>query len=102
MSGDVKKMLLCLLPLSNTFLIFPSNDEIYIHDRGFDPETMRFIYGNQRDIPYQLERVTTMATDRTRKVVNNDLKWTLGPTFRTPKEYEAKLANVGGPSRPRK
>eukprot|EP00977_Amphora_coffeiformis_P003577 scaffold701_cov158-Amphora_coffeaeformis.AAC.5 len=81
-------------------------EEFWIHDRGFEPSTMKFIYGNQREIPYRLERVAhiTMAssTETTRQVVNDNLSWTLGPEHRNEEEYEQKLAKVGGPSRPKR
>ena len=81
------------------------DEELWIHDRGFEPSTMKFIYGNQKEIPYRLERVADMpasSTETTRQVVNDDLSWTLGPDHRNEKEYEQKLAEVGGPSRPRR
>jgi CpeT/CpcT family (DUF1001) len=97
-------------------------DAFYINDRGFDPVTGAFIYGNQRDVPYRLERVTTLqevppetsssslqhdvTTSRQsyrsgcfqRKVVDPDLGWTLGPQWRTPEEYDRRLKDIGGPS----
>lgn len=83
------------------------HEELWIHDRGFDPSTMKFIYGNQKGIPYRLERVANMTTScstktTTRQVVNDDLAWTLGPEFRNEGEYQEKLAKVGGPSRPKR
>eukprot|EP00536_Pseudo-nitzschia_multiseries_P003400 jgi/Psemu1/185746/e_gw1.52.126.1 len=83
-------------------------DVFYINDRGFDPITGGFIYGNQREVPYRLERVSTI-TSRTsrnsqesdtlqRQVVSPGLKWTIGPDHRTTEEYERNLEVIGGPS----
>ena len=85
-------------------------DELWIHDRGFQPDTMEFIYGNQRGVPYRLERVTNIVEDSNktdpnrpkRTVIQPLLSWTLGSEFRTEKEYEAKLQVVGGGSRPKR
>jgi CpeT/CpcT family (DUF1001) len=79
-------------------------DQFWIHDRGFDPNTGAFIYGNQRGVPYQLERVTELVASKRddedtillRHVVDEDLQWTLGPQWRTEEEYTAKLQVVGG------
>lgn len=96
------------------------NDELWIHDRGFEPNTMQFIYGNQRGVPYRLERVSNMVmmgpTEQEendhdhdddnvhshRQVVDETLAWTLGREHRTEQEYQAKLDKVGGPSRPQR
>ena len=87
----------------------PRPDQLWIHDRGFDPNTGAFIYGNQRNVPYVLERVANViggttdaaADDRyNRTIADDDLAWTLGSAFRTPQEYESRLAAMGGPSRP--
>lgn len=83
------------------------NDELWIHDRGFEPTTMKFIYGNQRGVPYRLERVANMELSSKKKederqVVNEALVWTLGPEHRTEEEYQGKLDKVGGPSRPKR
>lgn len=73
-------------------------DEFWIHDRGYDPNNRNtFIYGNQRGIPYRLERVTRIR-DGQRVVTSEDLQWTLGPSFRTDVIYREKLEAVGGPS----
>ena len=86
--------------------LFP--DTFYINDRGLDPETGAYVYGNQRNIPYRLDRVThfvqnTESTQQNtmqqrRSVVNTDLEWTLGDTFRTDQLYEEKMVAIGGPS----
>jgi hypothetical protein len=95
-------------------------DVFYINDRGFDPVSGAFIYGNQRGVPYRLERVTTLSgipssslssslqedgtksrqsfKDKQRLVVDPDLKWTLGPQWRTAAEYDQRLLAIGGPS----
>jgi len=82
------------------------DDIFYINDRGFDPKTGAFIYGNQRGVPYRLERVTTLEEDpnettttagrQRRKIVNPDLAWTLGDSWRSPKEYEDRISAAGG------
>lgn len=79
------------------------SDQFWIHDRGFDPETGAFIYGNQRGIPYQLERVTNIVTKvdgntalQERQIVSPSLQWTLGPDWRSEEEYQDKLDAVGG------
>lgn len=73
---------------------------LYIHDRGFDPETGDFIYGNRRNVPYQLDRVANVRGD-VRVVVNERLRWTLGPKHRSPAEYESRINEMGGLSNPR-
>jgi hypothetical protein len=81
------------------------SDELWIHDRGYDPDTGKFIYGNQKGVPYRLERVAAMTHDADRldrQVATQNLEWTLGPQFRTEQEYEAKLALVGGGSGPKR
>jgi hypothetical protein len=85
----------------------------YINDRGFHPVTGSFIYGNQREVPYRLERVSFISSNSTsptdtpssskdgglkRTITNSDLVWTLGPDYRSTDEYEQKLGLIGGPS----
>jgi hypothetical protein len=72
-------------------------DTFYINDRGLDPETGDFIYGNHRGVPYRLERVTCLANGD-REVVNDDLKWTMGERWRSEEEYDLKMNAIGGPS----
>jgi hypothetical protein len=74
------------------------DNALWIHDRGFDPETNAYIYGNQRNVPYQLQRVA----DATRTVTYKQLQWTLGPAFRTHELYQAKMNAIGGPSIPKR
>jgi len=88
-------------------------DTFYINDRGFDPITESFIYGNQREVPYRLERVSSISSNITstmspapsskdrrlqRKITNSDLEWTMGPDFRSTEEYKRNLESIGGPS----
>ena len=73
-------------------------DEFWIHDRGFDPDTGDYIYGNQRGVPYQLQRVTRINDAGLREVVNADLQWTMGPQWRTPEDYDKRIAALGGAS----
>jgi hypothetical protein len=83
----------------------------YINDRGFDPNTGAFIYGNQRGVPYRLDQVArfvpalmspTEAAVPTNKlqrhVTNLDLEWTMGPEWRTEEEYRTKMNVIGGVS----
>lgn len=64
-------------------------DDFYIHDRGFDPDTGAYIYGNQRGIPYMLKRVTRINPDSGQRIVTNqNLQWTLGDKWRTQQEYD--------------
>lgn len=73
-------------------------DQFWIHDRGFHPDSMDFIYGNQRGVPYKLERVTNIVDNDKpeRQGVRPDLQWTMGPDWRTEEEYQAKLEVLGG------
>jgi hypothetical protein len=72
-------------------------DIFYINDRGLDPETGAFIYGNQNGVPYRLERVARLANGK-RDMFNENLKWTLGSAWRDEEDYQAKIEAVGGPS----
>jgi hypothetical protein len=59
------------------------------------------VYGNWNGVPYQLERVTRWNKKATERIpinttVPNDLTWTLGDSWRTEAEYQAKLDAVGG------
>jgi hypothetical protein len=69
----------------------------YIHDRGWDPDTMEYIYGNQRGVPYLLERVTRRYANGTMILTDPDLSWTLGTAFRSSEEYRKYLDQIGGP-----
>jgi hypothetical protein len=77
-------------------------DTFYINDRGLDPESGAFIYGNQRGVPYRLDRVTRLVqhgeedVHLERKVVDEDLGWTMGESWRSSDEYDAKIAAIGG------
>ena len=90
-------------------------DTFYINDRGFDPTSGDYIYGNQRDIPYVLQRVSrfvpcksldnngtgpaaTVQQTYDREIVDADIEWTLGPRWRTEEEYDQKILSIGGPS----
>lgn len=78
-------------------------DALWIHDRGFDPDTGDFIYGNQRNVPYQLDRVANLGVvdgQLQRTVVDATLQWTLGEAYRTADEYAERVAGMGGPSIP--
>lgn len=72
-------------------------DVFYINDRGFNVDTGGFIYGNQRGVPYRLERVARIL-DGKREVLNEDLEWTLGPQWRNEDTYQLKIDAIGGPS----
>jgi len=69
-------------------------NEFWIHDRGFNPASMEFIYGNQRDIPYQLDRVAKIENGCRVISSDGDLEWTLGSEWRTDEIYASKLAAV--------
>jgi CpeT/CpcT family (DUF1001) len=82
---------------------------LFIHDRGHDPHSGAWIYGNQRHVPYRLERVTTFNCPTAgnnvpgegllhRAVVGPSLAWTLGQTYRTVEEYGQYLQAMGGPT----
>ena len=82
------------------------SDALWIHDRGFNPTTGEYIYGNQRDVPYALDRVSNFVQNSEdvdaglhREVVNDDLIWTLGQLYRSSsEEYQSKIDAMGGPS----
>jgi len=68
------------------------NDEFWINDRGYDPDddSMPFVYGNQRGVPYKLQKVSNFITSHAstdielqlqRELVNSDLEWTLGEEY---------------------
>lgn len=74
-------------------------DVFYINDRGLDTTTGAFLYGNQRGVPYRLKRVTNLVTNENeRRVVNEDLQWTMGPQWRNEEDYQVKIRAIGGPS----
>jgi CpeT/CpcT family (DUF1001) len=67
--------------------------ELWVNDRGYS-RTGEFVYGNQRDVPYKMQRVQPGGA----------LEWTLGAQYRTDSEYAAKMAAIGvvpGQKRPR-
>lgn len=66
-------------------------DRLWVNDRGFDREG-KFVYGNQRGVPYKLRRVTSMADGGS---TASSLEWTLGAGHRTPELYAAKMAAIG-------
>jgi CpeT/CpcT family (DUF1001) len=95
------------------------HDELWIHDRGYNPDTMAYIYGNQRGIPYRMQRVSNIqcrsrvdagATAPTgenpslsavtceRTVTDQALAWTLGSLYRSQAEYDAYMQTIGGKS----
>lgn len=69
----------------------------YINDRGLDPESGDFIYGNQLGVPYRLDRVSHIS-DGEREAVNEDLRWTMGEQWRSKDDYDLKMNAIGGPS----
>ena len=81
-------------------------DELWINDRGHDADSKNMVYGNWDEVPYQMKRVATLERDEgvesdvdvyyKRKIVDENLSWTVGAKFRTAEEYEAKMAAVGG------
>ncbi|CAJ1961657.1 unnamed protein product [Cylindrotheca closterium] len=77
-------------------------DTFYINDRGLDPESGAFIYGNQRGVPYRLDRVTRLVqieeedAQLERQIFDEDLAWTMGESWRSSDEYNAKIEAIGG------
>lgn len=62
-------------------------DRLWVNDRGFDREG-KFVYGNQRGVPYMLKRVSPGDGD-------NTLQWTLGEQHRMPGLYADKMSAIG-------
>lgn len=118
-------------------------DEFWINDRGYDPDAeedvderngtelredgnMPFIYGNQRDVPYKLKRVTSITpvpvkNDLAKKssdhgngslensesflalgrvVVDSELEWTLGEEYRTTEVLGKKMKHLENALKP--
>eukprot|EP00561_Arcocellulus_cornucervis_P005575 CAMPEP_0185813496 /NCGR_PEP_ID=MMETSP1322-20130828/11680_1 /TAXON_ID=265543 /ORGANISM="Minutocellus polymorphus, Strain RCC2270" /LENGTH=214 /DNA_ID=CAMNT_0028510167 /DNA_START=1 /DNA_END=645 /DNA_ORIENTATION=+ len=93
-------------------------DDFWINDRGFDPDTGDFVYGNQRGMPYQMRRVSSLvplddekdngddAEESSsssswllrRRIDNESLAWTLGDDHRSSEEYNAAMEAIGGAS----
>jgi CpeT/CpcT family (DUF1001) len=63
------------------------SDQLWIHDRGFHPDTGAYIYGNQRGIPYRMQRVTSCIVPPTNSNSNSNTTDT-EPPFIPPKEQE--------------
>ena len=104
------------------------DDQLWIHDRGYHPDTGAYIYGNQFGIPYRMQRVTDMVSKGAeadaedddvwtcpdisattvspipppRRITDTALAWTLGNNYRTPAEYETNMRIIGGSSRQKK
>ncbi len=80
-------------------------NQLWIHDRGYNPDTGAFIYGNQKGIPYRMQRVTNVEVvvndpqQQCRSITDVELAWTLGNDYRTLAEYEANMQRIGGSSR---
>ncbi|CAM9473623.1 unnamed protein product [Sphacelaria rigidula] len=62
-------------------------DRLWVNDRGFDRDG-KFVYGNQRGVPYKLTRVDPNDG-------NDPLRWTLGKEHRTPELYAQKMSDIG-------
>ena len=89
-------------------------DDFWINDRGFDPDTGDFVYGNQRGVPYKMRRVSSLIhpsafeegdedggksespLNLQRRIDNEALAWTLGDEYRTTEEYTAAMEAIGG------
>jgi hypothetical protein len=99
-------------------------NEFWINDRGYDPDAidyngdndegnrkngddvgnMPFVYGNRRGVPYKLERVSCIISNKKnanedflfleRVVSKEELAWTLGDDYREQAVYEEKLRHV--------
>lgn len=63
------------------------SDRLWVNDRGFDREG-KFVYGNQRGVPYKLKRVNPGDDD-------DELNWTVGEQHRTPELYAEKMSAIG-------
>ena len=80
------------------------SDDFWMNDRGLDPETGKYIYGNHRGnrgIPYKMRRATSLVgrgTDRQQSVMSDALAWTLWGEWWTAEEYERKMDAIGGAS----
>ncbi|KAL7536946.1 hypothetical protein ACHAXR_007499 [Thalassiosira sp. AJA248-18] len=106
--------------------------EFWINDRGYDPDAvpeekkedeytnegdsggMPFVYGNQRGVPYKLQRVSKISSGNDnenlkqphsiadlessialeRLIANSDLEWTLGEHYRTEDLYQKKIQDM--------
>lgn len=76
-------------------------NELWVNDRGYDAETKAMVYGNWNGVPYKLKRVSSFhyrEGNFLREIVDPGLKWTLGPDYRQPNEYEQKMTSIGGVS----
>ena len=84
-------------------------DEFWINDRGYDPdakieddESMPFVYGNRRGVPYKLQRVSKFCItpekdskyELDRVIANSDMEWSLGEKYRTPALFEKKMEPI--------
>jgi len=77
------------------------SDDFWINDRGFDPDTGNFIYGNQKGVPYKMKRVASLVgvgTKQERRIDNEELAWTLGDEFRSVEQYKENMDAIGGMS----
>jgi hypothetical protein len=94
--------------------------DFWINDRGYDPDTGDFVYGNQCGVPYKMRRVSSLvavppsaALEREkdadakggrsesafvlqRRIDNEALAWTLGDDFRSSEGYGAAMEAIGG------
>jgi hypothetical protein len=80
-------------------------DELWINDRGYNPDSGAMVYGNFRGVPYEMKRVTKLSqlnkndnhvTEWGRAVVDETLSWTLGEEWRTPEQFDNKIQKIGG------
>lgn len=98
------------------------HNQLYIHDRGYNPNnTKEYIYGNQREIPYIMDRVSILTSNDNNNhinqeqqlknnkeeddegynrdknlifqhmITNHDLAWTMGSSYRTNELYQEKM-----------
>ena len=49
------------------------DDQLWIHDRGYNPDTRAYIYGNQNGIPYRMQRVTDMVRNDSNNINDNTM-----------------------------
>ena len=74
-----------------------------INKSQFDDDDMPFVYGNQRGVPYKLQKVSNFITsyanteielELQRELVNSDLEWTLGEEYRTKELFQQKMQSI--------
>jgi len=84
---------------------FKNSTVLYINDRGYNSVTNDFVYGNQRGVPYKMNKVSMFVSRASvceeeapyqRQILNETLSWTLGEKYRTSEEYIHLMEQIGG------